>query len=77
MERDYSMLYSNALFGSKKGKTKEQINALCYYRFCLMEEDRYMGSVFYKPGDKREKELLDKTAEAFRRCQQLGVGKYC
>lgn len=77
MQRDYSMLYSNALFGKKKGKTKEQINALSYYRYCLQQEDRYTGSVFYRIGDSKEKELLNRTAEAIRECQKLGVGEYC
>ena len=75
--RDYSVLYSTALFGKRKGKTKEQINALSYYRYCLQEEDRYTGSIFYRPGDKREKELLAKTAEAVGMCKRLGVGEYC
>ncbi len=75
--RDFGMLYSKALFGPKKGKTKEQVNALGYYRYCLQQEDRYFGSVFYAPGDTRERELLAKTAEAVEECKKLGVGNYC
>ena len=77
MNKNYSMLYSTALFGKKKGKTKEQINALSYYRYCLQQEDRYMGSVFYIPGDNKSKQLINNTAEAVKKCQSLGVGEYC
>ena len=70
-------MYSMYFKGRKKGLTKEQINALGYYRYCNIQEDRYCGSVFYIPGGSREKELEAKTAEAVKNCERLGVGQYC
>jgi len=60
-----------------KGLTREQKEALVYYTYCNLQEDRYFGSVFYIPGGSREKELLAKTAAAVATCNKLGVGQYC
>jgi hypothetical protein len=58
---------------SRKGKTKEQKAALGYYTFCLREEDRYGGSVFVRPGDRRSKELAAKSTDASNWCKAVGI----
>jgi hypothetical protein len=70
-------MYSQHFKGSKKGFTKEQIEALGYYRYCNIQEDRYAESVFYVPGSTSEKRLAANTAEAVKQCEKLGVGQYC
>ena len=58
---------------SRKGHTKKQKGALGYYQFCLQQEDRYCGSVFYRPGDAREKELLARSKAASDFCKTVGI----
>jgi len=58
---------------ARKGKTKAQKAALGYYTFCLNEEDRYTGSVFYRPGDKRSQELEQKSKDASDYCKMVGI----
>ena len=61
----------------KRGLTKEQREAVGYYTYCNIQEDRYCGGVFYAPNGPREKELNAKTAEAAEKCKRLGCGQYC
>jgi hypothetical protein len=58
---------------SRKGHNAKQKGALGYYQFCLQQEDRYCGSVFYVPGGPREKELLAKSKAASEHCKSLGI----
>lgn len=58
---------------ARKGHTARQKGALGYYQFCLQQEDRYCGSVFYRPGDAREKELLARSKAASDHCKKLGI----
>lgn len=58
---------------ARKGLTKQQKGALGYYTFCLREEDRYTGSIFYRPDDHRSKELRTKAKDASDYCKMVGI----
>ncbi len=58
---------------ARKGLSKQQRAALGYYTFCLREEDRFTGSIFYRPGDRRNKELEQKSREASDYCKIVGI----
>jgi hypothetical protein len=71
--------YSSVLCVSDKkalrGYSKKQKNAYSAYKFAVMEEDRYLGSVFVTGHGQREVEK--KTREAYERCRLLGIGHLC
>jgi hypothetical protein len=71
------MKYEVYFKGKKKGLSKEQINAIGYYNYCNIQEDRYFGSIFYTKNSNREKEILENTKKAVIECKKLDVENYC
>lgn len=55
----------------KKRLTKEQSQALKAYNFAVMQEDRYLGSVFVTEMGKRKHESL--VAQTYEKCKALGM----
>ncbi len=59
----------------KQRLTKAQREAVKAYEYALVQEDRYLGSVFVTPMGQRDKEA--KTHEAYLKAKALGVGYLC
>jgi hypothetical protein len=59
----------------KQRLTKEQKAAVDRYERCLLEEDRYLGSVFANAHGQKLVEA--KTREAYENAKRLGVNYLC
>jgi len=58
-----------------KGYTVPQRAAYCAYKYAILQEDRYLGSVFVNPIGQRDIEA--KTRAAVDTCERLGIGHLC